>query len=233
MPAGDDQNQLAGTGMDRNVLADGDVQRLARQRDGAHSDILDEAELRASRRNFIPDNGLEDDLLVFGYGSLIWNPCMQFKDRFPARLYGFHRRFCLSSTIGRGSPEAPGLVLGLDYGGSVQGICFQIARNRVVEEADMLWRREMLNASYKPQWINLHTNTGPQRALTFVIDREKPAYAPRMTAEKTAEIISKASGFVGSCSDYLFSTQEALTNAGIHDPLMKTLVQLVSKKQIN
>ena len=221
----------SGTGMDRDVISGGEIQRLAQLRDGQNSQILSEAELLASRRSYIPDTGLDGDLLVFSYGSLIWNPCIEFQDRFAARLYGFHRRFCLRSTIGRGSPEAPGLVLGLDYGGSVQGVCFNIAKDKVASEADILWQREMLNGSYLPKWIKLSTQAGPRKALTFIIDRTKPAYMPRISEQETAHMISKASGFVGSCSEYLFSTQQALLAEGIHDPLMKKLVKLVSDQQ--
>lgn len=215
------------TGMNRDVISGGEVQRLVRMRDGDHATILDDAALLASRRQFIPDSGLSDDLLVFGYGSLIWNPCMKVKDRIPARLFGFHRRFCLKSTIGRGSPEAPGLVLALDYGGSVSGVCFKIDKKDLVREADLLWRREMLNGSYAPRWVKVRTQSGTQRALTFVIDRQKPAFTPRMSPEETADIIARASGFVGSNADYLVSTQNALLSSGIDDPLMRRLVQLV------
>ena len=221
----------AETGMNRDVISGGEIQRLVRMRDGDKTSILDDEALLLSRRSFIPDTGLDDDLLVFGYGSLIWNPCMKVKDSFSAHLFGFHRRFCLSSTIGRGSPDAPGLVLGLDLGGSVSGVCFQIDKHECVREADLLWRREMLNGSYLPKWVNVKTETGIKRALTFIINRAKPAYTPRMTAETTADIISKASGFVGSNIDYLISTESALRDAGIYDPLMARLVALVLQKQ--
>ena len=79
---------------------------------------------------------------------------MKVKDQFPARVFGLHRRFCLKSTIGRGSPEAPEL-LALDYGGSVSGVCFQIDKADLVREADLLWRREMLNGSYAPKWVKV------------------------------------------------------------------------------
>ncbi len=218
------------TGMNRDVISGGEVQRLVRMRDGDHATILDDAALLASRRHFIPDAGLPHDLLVFGYGSLIWNPCMKVKDRFPARLFGFHRRFCLKSTIGRGSPEAPGLVLALDYGGSVSGVCFKIDKKDLVREVDLLWRREMLNGSYAPRWVKVRTQRGTQRALTFVIDRQKPAFTPRMSPEQTADIIARASGFVGSNADYLLSTQDALLSSGIDDPLMRRLVKLVLER---
>lgn len=218
------------TGMNRDVISGGEVQRLVRIRDGAQATILDDDALLKSRRSFIPDDGLSDDLLVFGYGSLIWNPCMKVKDQFPARVFGLHRRFCLKSTIGRGSPEAPGLVLALDYGGSVSGVCFQIDKADLVREADLLWRREMLNGSYAPKWVKVKTPTGTQRALTFIIDRDKPAFTPRMTTEETAEIISRASGFVGSNAEYLMLTQQALLTSGIKDPVMAHLVDLVSRR---
>ena len=222
---------MAGTGMNRSVMADGTVQELVKARDGAQSGIWSDDQLITSRRAFIPDEGLGDDLLVFGYGSLIWNPSLDYDGRIAAKLYGYHRRFCLWSEIGRGAPGTPGLVLALDYGGSVKGVCFKIPAAKAVAEADLLWRREMLNGSYTPKWVRVHTDTGISQALTFVIRRDKPVYAPPMTAEKTADVIAKASGFVGPCADYLFSTAEALAAENIHDPSIRLLVKLVKERQ--
>ena len=219
-----------GTGMNREVMARGAVQELARARDGAASSVLSEDDLRESRRRFLPD-APADDVWVFGYGSLIWNPAIHFEERRDAFVYGYHRRFCLWTKIGRGSPDCPGLVLGLDTGGSVHGQVFRVPAAIAASEADLLWKREMLNESYRPVWVKARTDKGEVRALAFVIRRDKPSYAPHMPLDEMAEAISQAVGFVGPCADYLFNTQRALVEAGIHDKELKQLVKLVSAKQ--
>ena len=216
-------------GISRDTLEKGAVMRLARQRDGAKSTILSDEDLRASRRTIIADDYHGDDIWVFGYGSLIWKPEISFTERRDALVHGFHRRFCMWTTIGRGSPDCPGLVLALDNGGSTKGVIFRIAAEQAAKELDILWRREMMADSYRPLWLTAQTDKGPIKALSFAIRRNRPVFAPRMSDEKTAAIIHKAAGFVGPCKDYLFQTQKALIEANIHDKKMAQLCKLVSE----
>ena len=62
--------------------------------------------------------GGQQDLWVFGYGSLIWRPEFPFVERHPARVHGWHRALKMWSRVNRGTPECPGLVLALLPGGS-------------------------------------------------------------------------------------------------------------------
>ena len=215
-------------GIDRDVLARGDVMSLARERDGNSSAVLSDEALLASRRAMVPDD-YADDLWVFGYGSLIWNPVVSFNHRLMATIYGYHRRFCMWTTIGRGSPDCPGLVLGLDKGGSTKGMVFRIDKKIAVRELDILWRREMMADSYKPVWVTAQTDEGPLRALTFAMRRDRPIFAPPMPLDKTARIIHDAVGFVGPCKEYLLNTQEALASVGIYDKQMAQLSKLVGQ----
>jgi len=217
--------------LDRQSVLDGRVQALARARDGANANVLSDEDLLASRRQMIPDNGLDQDLWIFGYGSLVWNPMIEFDRRLQGRAHGWHRRFCLRTHIGRGSPEQPGLVLGLDRGGSVNGLLFRIPADQTRHECDLLWRREMLNNSYRPVWISVQTPEGAKKALSFAIRRDGPAYVPPMQLEEASRIIAVASGFIGPCSDYLFETHRALAEWGIADPQMARLVELVRAAQ--
>ena len=215
-------------GIDRDVLARGDVMSLARERDGNGSAVLSDEALLASRRAMVPDD-YADDLWVFGYGSLIWNPVVSFNQQIMAAIYGYHRRFCMWTTIGRGSPDCPGLVLGLDKGGSTKGMVFRIDKKIAVRELDILWRREMMADSYKPVWVTAQTDEGPLRALTFAMRRDRPIFAPPMPLDKTARIIHDAVGFVGPCKEYLLNTQEALASVGIYDKQMAQLSKLVGQ----
>ena len=218
--------------LSRDMLLDGTVQQLALSRDGADSKVLSSEALIESRRGFLPDEYDGPDIWVFGYGSLIWNPLIEFEERTPAHIFGFHKRFCLWTRIGRGSPDCPGLVLALDRGGSVRGHAFRISSKSAPAELDILWKREMLSNSYSPKWLQCKLQTGETvRALGFVIRRNGPSYAGKLTEAETATIITKATGFVGPCWEYLFETEQALKAAGFKDRYINSLSQLVRQQQ--
>lgn len=217
--------------LSRDMLESGMVQKLALDRDGENSSVLSEDQLVASRRRYIDDDYNGPDIWVFGYGSLIWNPLITFEEKLFGRLYGYHKRFCLWTRLGRGSPEDPGLVLALDTGGSVRGVVFRISAERAAQEMDILWRREMINNSYNPKWLSIHTETGVKKALCFVVRHDSPGFAEKMSDETTAATIARATGFLGPCCQYLFETADALKQAGIHDPSLNRLVRMVKAQQ--
>lgn len=218
--------------LSREMLTDGTVQRLARSRDGKDSTILSPEDLKESRRKIIPDEYDGPDIWIFGYGSLIWNPLIDFEERISARIFGYHKRFCLWTRIGRGSPDCPGLVLALDRGGSVRGHAFRVKAKNAPAELDILWKREMLNGSYAPCWMRCACEDGRQvTALGFTIRRDLPSYAGRLTQAQTAKAIAKAKGFVGPCCEYLFETERALIEAGIADAYITKLAKQVRKLQ--
>ena len=217
--------------LSRTMLESGLVQKLALDRDGKNSGVLSEDELIASRQQYVADDYKGPDIWVFGYGSLIWNPLIAYEEKQYGRVYGFHKRFCLWTRLGRGSPEDPGLVLALDKGGSVRGVVFRIAAKHAAQEMDILWQREMINNSYSPKWVSVHTNYGVKKALSFVIRRNSPSFADRMSDENTAAIIAKAKGFLGPCHEYLFETAKALAEAGIKDKRLDRLVLMVKMRK--
>src|SRR3989304_2361700 len=88
--------------------------------------VLTDAELESSLQALLQTHPQGEDVWLFGYGSLIWNPILPFAERHVARLHGYHRRFCLWSHVNRGSLHKPGLVLGLDAGGCCRGVVFRI-----------------------------------------------------------------------------------------------------------
>ena len=143
----------------REALAAGTIQQMVQERDGEEHGMLDEAELKASRRSMVGDDNT-DDIWLFAYGSLIWNPALEIGATQPGRIYGYRRRFCLRTMIGRGTPDSPGLVLGLDHGGSCTGLALKINGDIAVHELDLLWRREMLNHSYNPAWVQITRRKG-------------------------------------------------------------------------
>ncbi len=217
-------------GLSREIIVDGLVHKLAKARDGKNSNILSSEDLVISRQKYIPDNYEGPDIWVFGYGSLIWNPLMKYSTQEKVKIYGYHRKFCLWTKIGRGTPEYPGLILGLINGGSVEGIAFKISSKNAVRELDLLWKREMLNNSYEPKWLKVFSKNKQMQALTFVVKKDCPNYAKINDHQEVSKIISNAKGYIGPCSQYLFETHNALKKLKINDNYISSLMQFVTKK---
>ena len=110
------------------------------------------------------------DVWLFGYGSLMWNPIIHYVERRPGHIFGFHRSYCLRTSVGRGTPEQPGLTLGLERGGSCRGLLFRISGKIAEDELDFVWNREMISRAYMPRLMNAYTKDGTVRAITFVIN---------------------------------------------------------------
>ena len=214
----------------RENLETGTVARLVAERGDEDTQLATEDELKASRRSMVPDDADCSDLWVFGYGSLIFNPIMEHVDRVRARIFGHHRRFCLWTRLGRGTPDCPGLVLALDRGGSCTGVAYKLSPANAIAELDLLWRREMITLAYRAHWVRMHTPDGMQRGIGFVSRPERPNYAAPMPIDSEADVIAAASGFIGPCREYLFDTVEALNAEGFRDPHLEKLVALVKQR---
>ena len=217
-------------GITRETLKNWRVALLARERDGAEACIANEDQLLESRRLVIADDADVSDFWVFGYGSLIYNPIIDHKQRVIASIYGYHRRFCLWTKIGRGSPDCPGLVLSLDRGGSCKGVAFQLNPQNAIDELDLLWRREMMTMAYQPRLLSLHTDIGLKRGLAFVANPTRPAYAQPMPFEATVEVVAHAAGFNGPCREYLYDTVKGMQASGIRDQQLEKLAAAVQQR---
>jgi cation transport protein ChaC len=162
---------------------------------------------------------------VFAYGSLLWNPLFPVAEMRPSTLRGLHRRFCLWSLASRGTPDEPGLVLGLDRGGTCRGVAMRLPAPLALDELHLLWRREMVVGGYQPRWVKLNADGRELVALTFVVRREHPQYTGRLSLAKQAAVIVKARGAFGASADYLERTRVALISHGIVDPYLENLAQ--------
>ncbi|MCA0452243.1 MAG: gamma-glutamylcyclotransferase [Proteobacteria bacterium] len=168
------------------------------------------------------------DFWLFAYGSLIWDPGFPFEEARPAKLMGFHRAFCLYSTRYRGTPEKPGLVLGLDKGGSCRGIAYRVANEHRETTMAYLWDREMLNQSYHCMDLSITLLDGREVvARTFVIDRDGESYAGKLPLEDAARIIRDAHGQRGPNAAYLANTVEHLERLGLRDRRLAALLAAV------
>jgi len=225
-----DSSKPESPGITREMLQNWRVASLARERDGAEASIASEDQLLESRRLVIADDADVSDFWVFGYGSLIYNPIIDHNQRAIASIYGYHRRFCLWTKIGRGSPDCPGLVLSLDRGGSCKGVAFRLNPQNAIAELDLLWRREMMTMAYRPRLISLHTDIGLKRGLAFVANPARPAYAQPMPFEATVEVVAHAAGFNGPCREYLYDTVKGMQASGIRDHQLEKLAAAVQQR---
>ena len=185
--------------------------------------VLSGAELDASINALLDQHESGTDVWLFGYGSLIWNPIIHFDERRVAKLHGFHRRFCLWSHAGRGSPQKPGLVLGLDVGGSCHGVAFRVAGHHAIDELRLLWRREMVVDSYCPRWVNIEAGNDTLRALAFIVNRKNANYAGKLTLETVVKTMVSARGHLGTPAEYLLETVHGLIEHGVRDPYLLEL----------
>ncbi len=171
-----------------------------------------------------------EDLWVFGYGSLMWQPGFPHTETRIATLHGFHRRFCIVSSRYRGTVERPGLVLGLDRGGSCRGMAFRVPACETEPVLDYLHEREMGTRVYHPQRRPVVTEAGSVQALCFIVDRSHSQYLGNLTLEQTAQIIADAAGQRGPCSDYLANTVRQLETLGVGAGDLKRLLDLVESR---
>ena len=163
---------------------------------------------------------------VFGYGSLIWDPGFDFSERHRVTVHGYHRAFCIRSVRYRGTPESPGVVLGLDRGGSCQGVVFRLLADQAESVIERIYRREMSNYAYEPRLVLARLGDGRQvRALTFIARRGDPAYQ-RLEEAEVLRRLRECAGARGPNCDYAINTVKALVDWGISD---RHLTRLIGK----
>jgi cation transport protein ChaC len=161
-----------------------------------------------------------EDFWVFGYGSLMWRPGFEFIEQRPARLIGLHRALCVYSFVHRGTPEKPGLVLGLDRGGACRGIAFRVAAPLRETTIDYLRGREQVTSVYLETVRQVYLSGKPElrvRALAFCVDRSHPQYAGRLSLDAQLHHIRQGHGHSGPNRDYVLATVEALEALGCYD----------------
>ncbi len=168
------------------------------------------------------------DFWVFGYGSLMWRPGFAHAEAIRARLRGYHRALCVRSFVHRGTPERPGLVLGLDRGGSCVGMAFRVPSEARAEALDYLRARELVTRVYLERTLPVLLASGDAvRATVFAVDRAHPQYAGKLDAAEAAAIVSGASGISGINTEYVVNTVEHLRALRIRDPWLEDVAERV------
>jgi cation transport protein ChaC len=171
-----------------------------------------------------------EDLWIFGYGSLMWRPEFEFVEQVPARLIGEHRALCVYSFDHRGTPEKPGLVLGLDRGGACRGVAFRVPAARRDDTVNYLRRREQTTHVYREVmrsvWLE---NDARERvaALAYVVDRGHVQYAGRLSLAEQLRYVRQGHGRSGNNRDYVLSTVKSIEAQGFRDPQLHQLALML------
>jgi len=195
--------------------------------------VHDDADYEASLQALLAAGAWRgQDVWVFAYGSLLWNPAFDVAEQVPAVLPGWHRAFCIRLTRFRGTPEQPGLMMSLIPGGSCRGVLCRIAGAEVVDSLRELWRREMTvkPPTSPPRWVTAKAGDAPVRAITFAANRKGRNYAGGLAPEEIANVLCRAVGHWGSGAEYLMQTVDHLARLGIRDSNLWHLQRLVAQR---
>ena len=164
------------------------------------------------------------DLWIFAYGSLMWRPDFAFEEVRRARVFGFHRALCIYSHLYRGTPAHPGLVLGLDRGGSCVGLCFRIAAEAVAATLAAVRKRELVTSVYAEITAPVRLADGRRRiAITYAARRDHVQYAGALPRSELLRIVRQGSGISGANLDYVRNTHHHLLELGVSDPTLAWL----------
>ena len=156
-----------------------------------------------------PDAG---SVWIFGYGSLMWNPALEYRETCTGTLPACQ----------------PGRMLALKEGGRTTGVAYRLPDETLEEELTLLWKREMITGCYLPTWCKLELDDGRTvNALVFIMDPRHPLFEPDTRAQVIAPLIAKASGPLGTNAQYLFSLDQELRKLGMHDDCLDDLVGTV------
>ena len=175
---------------------------------------------------------MDATIWVFGYGSLMWNPGFPHVRAVPARMHGVRRALCIRSTHYRGTPESPGLVFGLDRGGSCHGVAFEVAESDREAVVAYLRAREQISMVY-------HEVVRPARliggetvgALVYVANQGHPQYAGGLGSEEMLDIVMASAGEMGPNADYVTATLKRLEDMGIRDRGLERLVEALRARE--
>jgi len=203
--------------------------------------FISEAERNTSLERMLAGWNGTDPVWVFAYGSLIWNPDLDYDAKHCAMVHGYHRRLCMWSRVYRGTPSQPGLVLALDRGGSCQGVAYRLPARVARAELTKLWKRELVTGAYDPRWLATrpcgpcsgeteaeHRDVAPTAALGFVVRRNTQGYAGRLDHPTLLATLRSARGTNGSSAEYLFATVAGLAAHGLEDHALANLADEVA-----
>lgn len=172
-----------------------------------------------------------EDFWVFGYASLMWKPGFDHVERRRARLYGYHRSLCIASYEHRGTPERPGLVMGLDRGGSCVGVAFRVAVAKREPVMAYLRERELVTNVYLERSGAMLLEDGRRtEGVAYVADRSHRQYAGRLEVADAVQRVCGAVGGMGPNEDYVINTAEHIRTLGIRDHWLEQVVAGIRRR---
>lgn len=185
----------------------------------------DDATREATRHSTLAGRR-DDDIWVFAYGFLMWDPALDFAEVRRAHAPDHERQFILRDIYGgRGTPEAPGLMAALDHGAGCAGLAFRIEAAKVERETEILWWREMVAPCYHARFIPLDIAGGQIEALAFIADHDADMIDASLTRPQQIEYLTTGKGFLGTSFDYLLNVVEHLHQLDIPDPDLEKLLE--------
>jgi glutathione-specific gamma-glutamylcyclotransferase len=174
------------------------------------------------------------DLWVFGYGSLMWRPGFEVRERVPARLKGLHRALCVYSFVHRGTPERPGLVLGLDRGGMCRGIAYRVAASARAKTVAYLRGREQVTSVYREAMRRIELEEPARRqvtALCYVVDRGHVQYAGPLSLAERLHYVRQGHGQSGPNREYVLEAVRALEALGYRETDLHLLAERLGRRE--
>jgi glutathione-specific gamma-glutamylcyclotransferase len=174
------------------------------------------------------------ELWVFGYGSLMWRPGFDVLERVPARLKGLHRALCVLSYVHRGTPERPGLVLGLDRGGMCRGIAYRVAAGKRAPTIAYLRGREQVTSVYLETMRRIELEDAARRqvsALCYIVDRGHVQYAGRLSLAERVRYVRQGHGRSGPNRDYVLEAVRALEALGYRETDLHLLAERLGQHE--
>lgn len=172
------------------------------------------------------------ELWVFGYGSLMWAPGFEYEEVCLATLRGYHRDLCVLSYVFRGTPEVPGIVMGLRPEGCCQGRAFKISAQNEAEIMAYLHEREMINNVYEPSWLDVELADGRKcAAYTFIARTDHIQYVGDEPQQEKVRLVLQGFGQGGSALEYLENTCTHLRDLSIRDDALETILQVAQQQK--
>jgi cation transport protein ChaC len=155
----------------------------------------------------------------------MWRPGFNFAERQLAWLRGYHRALCIYSHVHRGTPERPGLVLGLDRGGSCRGVAFRVEGTNAQATIGYLRAREQATAVYIERRVRIRLDDGREvEALTYVVDRRHVQYAGKLPLDTIIQYVRDGVGQSGDNPAYVLNTHRHLAELSLRDPVLAHIV---------
>ena len=158
----------------------------------------------------------------------MWRPGFAFRERHHARLIGAHRALCVYSFVHRGTPEKPGLVFGLDHGGTCRGIVYRVAANKRAATIKYLRAREQVTLVYREAWRAVWIDGDPARrvrALCYVVDRGHRQYAGRLSVARQLHFVRQGHGRSGPNREYVLDAVKAIEALGYYQTELHVLAE--------